>query len=78
MNSKRPPVPKFNEECPTPKRDLSIAEEISHIIFKKNLNDDVEKMSMKILNVLNLPNSHLHAKALIHYVMKELKYNVKD
>ena len=42
------------------------------------VNDDVEKMSLKILSALNLPNTHLHAHALVHYAMKELNYPTNE
>ena len=35
----RPPVPKFCDESSTPKRSSDLIEEISHLVFKMNLND---------------------------------------
>ncbi|CAD8102978.1 unnamed protein product [Paramecium sonneborni] len=73
---KRPPVPKFHEECNTPKRNQDMYEQISDIVYKMNLSDQVEKKSISILNVLSIPNSHLHAQAIVYYAMKELQYKV--
>ncbi|CAK93785.1 unnamed protein product (macronuclear) [Paramecium tetraurelia] len=61
---KRPPVPKFHEECNTPKRNQDMYELISDIIFKMNLNAEVEKKSISIFNVLSIPNSYMHAQAI--------------
>lgn len=36
-------------------------EEISHLIFKWNLDSEIEKKAISILNVLTLPNTTLHA-----------------
>lgn len=58
---KKPPVPKFSDECHTPKRSLDMIEEISHLIFKWNLDSEIEKKAISILNVLTLPNTSFYA-----------------
>ncbi|CAD8107389.1 unnamed protein product [Paramecium primaurelia] len=78
----RPPVPKFSDECSTPKRSSDLLEEVQHLVFKMNLDDAIEKKAIAILNNLNIPNTSLHAQALIHCAMNELnqplpKANVK-
>ncbi|CAD8095157.1 unnamed protein product [Paramecium primaurelia] len=75
---KRPPVPKFHEECNTPKRNQDMYELISDIVFKMNLNDEVEKKSISIFNVLSIPNSYMHAQALVYCAMNELQYEVPE
>lgn len=72
----RPPVPKFSDACSTPKRSSDLLEEISHIVFKMNLDDAIEKKAISILNNLTLPNTSLHAQAIIHCAMKELNYQL--
>ncbi|CAD8115307.1 unnamed protein product [Paramecium sonneborni] len=69
---KRPPVPKFNDECSTPKRSSDLLEEVQHLVYKMNLDDEVEKKAITILNRLTLPNTSLHAQALVHCAIKEL------
>ncbi|CAD8189832.1 unnamed protein product [Paramecium octaurelia] len=75
---KRPPVPKFHEECNTPKRNQDMYELISDIIFKMNLNAEVEQKSISIFNVLSIPNSYMHAQAIVYYAMKELQYKLPE
>ncbi|CAK93587.1 unnamed protein product (macronuclear) [Paramecium tetraurelia] len=75
---KRPPVPKFHEECNTPKRNQDMYELISDIVFKMNLDDQVEKKSISIFNDLSIPNSYMHAQALVYCAMSELQYKVPE
>ncbi|CAD8200533.1 unnamed protein product [Paramecium octaurelia] len=72
----RPPVPKFRDECPTPKRSTDLLEEVQHLVFKMNLDDAIEKKAIAILHNLNIPNTSLHAQALVHCAMKELNYSL--
>ncbi|CAD8211254.1 unnamed protein product [Paramecium pentaurelia] len=70
----RPPVPKFSDGCSTPKRSSDLLEEVSHLVFKMNLDDAIEKKAIAILNNLTLPNTSLHAQAIVHCAMRELNY----
>ena len=49
MTNQRPPVPKFNDECLTPKMEMSLMEEVQHLIFKMNLDFEIEKKAIRIL-----------------------------
>ncbi|CAK66930.1 unnamed protein product (macronuclear) [Paramecium tetraurelia] len=70
----RPPVPKFSDGCSTPKRSSDLLEEVSHLVFKMNLDDAIEKKAIAILSDLTLPNTSFHAQAIVHCAMRELNY----
>ncbi|CAD8109193.1 unnamed protein product [Paramecium sonneborni] len=72
LMSKRPPVPKFDERSQTPPKKNSLLDEISHLIVKMNLNGDVEKQCVLILNIIHLPNTQFHAQAIICCAIQQL------
>lgn len=49
MTHQRPPVPKFNDECLTPKMGMTLLEEVQHLIFKMNLDFEIEKKAIRIV-----------------------------
>lgn len=69
----RPPVPKFNEDCPTPKLSTSLFEEVQHLIYSMNLDSDVEKKAAQVLATCQLPNTLHAAKGLVVYCLKSLR-----
>lgn len=71
MTQQRPPVPKFNEECLTPKAGLTLMEEVQHLIFKMNLGFDIEKKAIKIVQTTSLPCTFISAKGVVLYCLKE-------
>ncbi|CAK90262.1 unnamed protein product (macronuclear) [Paramecium tetraurelia] len=71
MTHHRPPVPKFNDECLTPKMEISLLEEVQHLIFKMNLDFEIEKKATKIIQTTPLQNTLTSAKGVIFYCLKE-------
>ncbi|CAD8173820.1 unnamed protein product [Paramecium octaurelia] len=71
MTHQRPPVPKFNDECLTPKMEMSLLEEVQHLIFKMNLDFEIEKKAIRIIQSIPLQNNVTSAKGVIFYCLKE-------
>lgn len=70
MRHIRPPVPKFNEDCPTPKQSLNLLEEVQHLIYSMNLDPEIEKKALRIVSTCRLPKVHSSALAIVYYCMK--------
>ncbi|CAD8097549.1 unnamed protein product [Paramecium sonneborni] len=72
MSNQRPPVPKFNDECLTPKREMSLIEEVQHLIFKMNLDCEIEKRAIRIVQTIPLQNTVTSSQGVIFYCLKQL------
>ncbi|CAD8189804.1 unnamed protein product [Paramecium pentaurelia] len=71
MINQRPPIPKFNDGFLTNKVEMPLLEEAQHLIFKLNLDFEIEKKAIKIIKQIPLPNTQTAARGVILYCLKE-------
>ena len=57
MTRQRPPIPKFNEDFLSLRTDMTLLEEVQHLIFKLNLDFEIEKKAIRIIKQTPLPNN---------------------
>ncbi|CAK93940.1 unnamed protein product (macronuclear) [Paramecium tetraurelia] len=71
MTQQRPPIPKFNVDFLTHKVETTLLEEVQHLIFKLNLDFEIEKKAIRIIKQTPLPNNQTAARGVILYCLKE-------
>ncbi|CAD8110478.1 unnamed protein product [Paramecium sonneborni] len=71
MRHQRPPIPKFNYEFINLKAEMNLLDEVQHLIFKLNLDFEIEKKAIRIIKQTPLPNNQTAARAVILYCLKD-------
>lgn len=70
---KRPPVPKFSEECKTPEPQHTLTEDVQETIYTMGLGCDVEKRAMTLLQTVRLPHNKPVVTGVVYYCLMDLK-----